>query len=100
MGRWILKLEICLLPLQMTPLLGYLLAEGFLDFGGGEKDLILLIPWIAWSLLYTVVFAVGWLRGLPTRRSFAYAAGGATLAMTAAWLVLLVWSPAWLGVSG
>ena len=42
------KLILCIIPLLMTPVWGYLIADGHLDFGGGEKDLLLLIPWMIW----------------------------------------------------
>jgi len=35
-----------------VPLLGFLIAENYLDFGGGDKDLALLIPWIIWAILF------------------------------------------------
>lgn len=52
-----------LLPLAATPLLGYGLAGGVLDLGGGEKDLVLLLPWILWSLVFAVSSWILWRRG-------------------------------------
>jgi hypothetical protein len=42
------------IPLLLTPLLIYGLAEGVLDFGGGEKDILLALPWLIWSLAFAV----------------------------------------------
>lgn len=38
--RYFFRAGLCLLPLAMTPIWVYLIADGYLDFGGGEKDLI------------------------------------------------------------
>jgi hypothetical protein len=50
-------------PLLLTPLLVYVLAEGWLNFGGGEKDILLTLPWILWSLVFAVTALVLWMRG-------------------------------------
>lgn len=49
-----LQVLLALTPLLMTPALLYVLAEGFLDFGGGEKDIILTLPWFIWSLVFAI----------------------------------------------
>jgi len=41
---FIFRLILSIVPLALTPLLGFLIAEGYLNFGGGEKDLFLLVP--------------------------------------------------------
>ena len=99
MRQTALRLGFCFLPLALTPLWGYLIADGYLNFGGGEKDLLLLIPWILWSLLYLVIFVVSWLKRLPMKRGLAYSAGGASVVLVLVWLVLFVWSSGLLGVS-
>jgi hypothetical protein len=97
--RWIGKLALCLLPLGLSPLGVFLIAEDYLSFGGGEKDLFLLIPWLVWSILYAIIFAVCWAKGMSTRRVLAYSAGGAAVLVMLAWLALLFWSTRFLGVS-
>jgi hypothetical protein len=99
MLRWILNLELCLLPLEIAPVLGYLISEGVLNFGGGEKDILLLIPWLVWSLLYAVLFIIFWMKGWTTKRRLAVAVGGASGICLVAWLALYFWAKAWLGVS-
>lgn len=47
-----------LLPLLLTPVFGFLLAEGHLNLGGGEKDLLLLLPWLLWSILFILCGAL------------------------------------------
>ena len=92
MLNWIGKLVLCLGPLAVSPLLLFLIADGYLNFGGGEKDIILMLPWVLWSLAYGIVFAVCWARKLPLRRVLSYAAGGATGLVIVAWAGLLVWT--------
>ena len=45
---------LALVPLLLTPALIYALAEGVLDFGGGEKDILLALPWLIWSLAFAI----------------------------------------------
>jgi hypothetical protein len=90
--HWMGKLGLCLGPLALSPLLLFLVAEGYLNFGGGEKDIILILPWILWSLVYGVIFGVCWARKLHLRRVLSYAASGATVLVVVAWAGLLVWT--------
>jgi hypothetical protein len=91
MPHVLLRLSACLLPLALTPAWAYLIAESHLDFGGGEKDLLLLIPWLAWSLVYLAFSVVLWIRRRPIRKGILYSAGGATIVLILAWLVIFVW---------
>jgi hypothetical protein len=36
----------------LTPVWGYLLADGTINLGGGDKDIFILIPYLLWSVLY------------------------------------------------
>ncbi|OFW27724.1 MAG: hypothetical protein A3J28_04545 [Acidobacteria bacterium RIFCSPLOWO2_12_FULL_60_22] len=85
------RLGLCLLPLGLTPIWGFLIAEGYLNFGGGEKDLLLLLPWLVWSILYGIIFAACWIKKFPIRRGLGYAAGGASILVVVAWLALFLW---------
>lgn len=49
-----LQVIVALIPLSLTPALVYLLAEGVLDFGGGEKDVLLALPWLIWSIVFAL----------------------------------------------
>lgn len=95
----ILRLILSIVPLALTPLLGYLIADGYLNFGGGEKDLILLIPWMIWSFIYSVFFLIFWRRKLSTGKGCGYAAAGATGALALIYVVMLIWFADILGVS-
>ena len=49
-----LQIILALIPFLLTPALIYGLAEGVLNFGGGEKDIILALPWLIWSVLFAI----------------------------------------------
>jgi hypothetical protein len=91
MHKALRKLGLCLLPLAVTPLLGFLIAEDYLNFGGGDKDIVLLIPWLLWSVLYGVAFVVCWIKNLPLKRAVLYSTSSATVFLLLTWVVLLVW---------
>lgn len=61
----VVRIVLSLLPLGLTPVLGYLLAQGYINLGGGEKDILLLIPWLIWSLVFGFSSLVFWRRGYP-----------------------------------
>ncbi len=95
----VLRLILSIVPLALTTPLGYLIAEGYLNFGGGEKDLFLLIPWMVWSVVYFVLFLIFWRRKLSIQKGCGYAAGGATGALGLIYVVMLIWFGAILGMS-
>lgn len=68
------RIAIALLPLGLTPLWLQLLASGSLSFGGGDKDLVLLLPWVIWSLLFAIASLVLWRRGWPVLLSTVWSA--------------------------
>ncbi len=49
-----LQVLLALLPLLLSPVLFFALAEGYLNLGGGEKDIVFVLPWLLWSLLFAV----------------------------------------------
>ena len=49
-----LQVVMASVPLLVTPVLIYGLAEGILDFGGGEKDILLALPWLIWSVVFAL----------------------------------------------
>ena len=96
---FIFRLILSIVPLALTPLLGFLIADGYLNFGGGEKDLFLLIPWMVWSLVYFVLFLILWRRKFSLKKGCDYAALGATGALAFLYVVMLIWPGGILGVS-
>ncbi len=87
--RFVTKIAVCLLPLALTPLWGFLISEGYLNLGGGCKDIILLIPWLLWSLFYSVFFIVLWIRGRSLGQLTAYSVAGASGVIVLVWIVML-----------
>lgn len=94
-----LRLGICFLPLAITPVLGFLIADGYLNFGGGEKDLLILIPWLIWTLIYLLIFVISWIKRVSIKRGLTYSAGGATGVLGIIWLATYLWSSGLLGLS-
>jgi len=92
------RIAVALFPLALTPGIVWLLAEGHLNLGGGEKDILIAIPWLLWS----VVFAIATMVRTRGERSFGRGIGTAALWASAIlvtlWLALLFASSGWLGV--
>ncbi|HLD46429.1 MAG TPA: hypothetical protein VJA64_01300 [Desulfobaccales bacterium] len=98
MMRIVLRLTLSLLPLGLTPLLLHLIGYGYLNFGGGCKDVVMIIPWMIWSLLYLIISIVGWRKHWSIAKGIAYSAIGATGLLALLFLVFFVSSSAWLGL--
>ena len=45
-------------PLIIFPILLFLTAEGLLDLGGGEKDIVIAIPMLGFTLFYLVSYII------------------------------------------
>ena len=85
------------LPILLTPLLIYALAEGILNFGGGEKDILLALPWLIWSVVFALCSYVLIYRKWPVRRWVCRSALVATGALLGLGLVAYVTS--YLGIA-
>ncbi len=90
----VLRLTMSLLPMALTPVLAFLLSEGYVNMGGGCKDILLLLPWTLWAVLYGGISLGAWWRGLPPARAATWAVLGATLILLLAALVLRATLPA------
>jgi heme O synthase-like polyprenyltransferase len=86
------KLLVLITPLLLTPAFLFLIAEGILSFGAGEKDLVLVIPWFVWSVLFLIAGLTLWKKNLSNRhwltKSFFYS----LVVLMGIWLSLLVYS--------
>ena len=98
MSAVIVRLVVALLPLACAPLLVYLIGNGHISFGGGEKDLVWVLPWLLWSLLFGLSSLVLWYRGWPTMRSAVWSAGVGLVGVIVAAAILAVFGQ--LGVAG
>ena len=85
-------------PLLLTPVLFFALAEGYVNLGGGDKDILMVLPWLLWSVVFAVSALVLWRRRWPHARALLRAGlvGAATVMVVFA--VLL--SVSLLGVAG
>ena len=88
------RLALALFPLGLTLLFGWLLMEGSLSFGGGDKDIFLVLPPLVWSVLYVASSGLFWWRGATIRRAAKVSALAATTILAVAWLILF--AVAWL----
>ena|SRR3990172_5042366 len=100
MGRILGRLALGLLPVALTPALGFLLAEGYVNLGAGCKDIFAVIPLLVWAFGYFIFSLVFWWKGTPIVRSVLYAAIWATGFMALMWVILLLSQVMYLGVKG
>src|SRR3989442_14953052 len=66
------------IPLVLTPALSRAINNGTLNFGGGEKDIVLLAPWLIWSVGFATAALVCWRRHVRLGPSLLWAAAWAT----------------------
>ena len=100
MTRVLVRLGLSLFPLALTPAFGFLLAEGYVNLGGGCKDILMLIPWIVWALAYFVGSLVFWWKGAPIFRAVLSAAAWATGFLALLFVILLISQARYLGIKG
>ena len=91
------RLLIAVGPLLASLLFGWLVMEGHLNFGSGEKDIFLTVPLLLWSGIFLLSELTLWLQGFAVGRSVAVSGGLATGLTALAWVVLFIFS--WL-ISG
>ncbi len=85
------KLIILVAPLLLSPAFLFLITEGILSFGAGEKDVFLVVPWVIWSVLFLIVGVALWKKIQSIRiwvvKSFLYSIG----ALIGVWLSLFLY---------
>ncbi len=84
----LISMLLAALPLLATPLLVFALAEGWLGFGGGEKDVLLALPWLIWALIFFTASLVYILKGRPFKSWSGRSALIATGVLICIWIVL------------
>ena len=94
----VLRVVIALLPVAVAPVLVILIANGELDLGGGEKDLVWVLPWLLWSIIFAVSSFILWYRGWSLLRSSARSAAVGFGGVVIAALLLAVFGQ--LGIGG
>jgi len=80
-------------PLVGTIALAWSVTGGPLTFGGGEKDIVLILPVAIWSVLFAAISLAMWARSAPIARAskLAAVAALAVLLLLFAAFVVLTW---------
>jgi hypothetical protein len=91
MPAWIVRVLVAVLPFLATILFTFLTMEGYLSFGGGEKDIFLSVPLLLWSLIFLVSSLIAWWRKSTLRRAAAISAIVATAVVVLIWVSLLAY---------
>ena len=81
------------IPLLLTPVIIVVLAEGILDFGGGEKDIVLALPYFIWALIFLIAATVLVVKRWPLGRWLKLAFLVSLCSM------LSIWALAWIASS-
>jgi hypothetical protein len=89
----LLRLCSACVPLALCFLLAWLVMSGPFSFGGGEKDIFLVLPLALWSLVFAVASLVMWARGASLPRSAKVSAliAMGVLALAFSFLLLQTW---------
>jgi hypothetical protein len=86
--RVLVRLFVGVVPLLLAVLFAWLVMEGHLNLGGGEKDIFLAVPLLIWALVYLCSYFVLWWRGFAIGRSVWVSSGLASGLVAVAWLLL------------
>jgi hypothetical protein len=79
-------------PYPLVALFFYATAGGYLNFGGGEKDIVLAAPLALLAVLYSISSIVLWRRGRPVARRMWESLLVALGLVLILWLGLAAWS--------
>ena len=88
---------IAITPVLLSPLWVLILAEGWVDVGGGEKDILLAIPYFILTLTFFVCAIVLIIKRWPLLRWIKRASAVALTILLC--LGLVAFATSWLGVS-
>ncbi len=86
------RLLAAVLPLLFVCVAVWLLMEGHVSLGAGDKDILLVLPLLGWSLAFLLAYALCWILGIGPVRSALHAAIVSTILLALGWLVALVLS--------
>lgn len=85
------------IPLLLSPALLFAFAEGWLDFGGGEKDIFLVFPYFIWALVFFLCGVILIIKHWPLGRWLKRSAAVSTILIVI--LGVAAYGVSWLGVS-
>lgn len=83
------RLATALAPLALCFVVGWFVISGPLGFGGGEKDIFLVVPLAIWSLVFALSSLVMWAGGASLARSSKVSALVAVGVLAAAFATLV-----------
>jgi hypothetical protein len=86
----LIKMLLLVIPILLTPVWYLLLTTGIISFGGGEKDLLVLVPYLLWAILYLGSGAIFW-KHAP-RRMVLSGIMYSIITMLILWVAILVYS--------
>lgn len=84
-------------PLCLSPILFFATAEGWLNFGGGEKDLLLILPYLIWALVFFLTALILIIKHKPVHYWLYRAFTVALLVIIV--LAVIAYVSSWLGVA-
>src|SRR5438128_6537986 len=96
-GIGVVRIVTAFAPLLLTPALSRAINNGTLNFGGGEKDIVLIIPWLLWSVGFAAAALVCWRRHVRLSRSLVWSATWATGIVLSIALAFALLAPGLLG---
>jgi len=85
------------IPLLIAPALLFALAEGWLDFGGGEKDVLLIFPYFIWALVFFLCAVILIVKKWPLWKWSSRSAVVSTIVIIL--LGVVAFALSWLGVA-
>jgi len=85
------------IPLLLSPALLFALAEGWLDLGGGEKDILFVFPYFIWALVFFLCGVTLIIKHWPLGRWLKRSAAVSTIFIVV--LGATAYRMSWLGVS-
>lgn len=87
-----LRISIAVVPLLASLGFGWMVMEGNIDLGGGDKDVLLVAVLLLWSGIFFLSKLTLWLQGFALGQSVSVSAGISTGLTALAWVVLFVFS--------
>lgn len=84
-------------PLLLTPVLFYALAEGYINLGGGGKDIIVVVPYFIWALIFLIVAIIFIIKHKTLFKWVIRSSAISIIAMVFLWAIAYLAS--WLGVA-
>jgi hypothetical protein len=85
MQKLLIKIFVAITPLLVTLLFAWFVMAG--DYFGNDKDIILVVPILAWSLIFLLTYIIFWWRKFTLGRTFVISA----IVATGSAILISVW---------